>query len=70
MARKRRTRVTEGPQPPFGEVFVKSGWCTGWENEKNHPACIFEFYSDMTNKIYICNCDCHNGREKLIKEKP
>ena len=70
MAKRRSSRVIKSPLPPFGEVFVKSGWCRGWEWEKDHQGCRFEFYSDMTNKIYICNCDCHDGRERLIKEKP
>lgn len=70
MARTRKARVTTGPPAPFGEVIIKSGWCRGHEFEKNHEGCRFEFYSEMTNKIYVCDCECHKGRKRLIKEKP
>jgi len=70
VARKRQVRVTAGPLPFFGEVFIKSGWCRGHELEKNHEDCRFESYSNMTNKVYICDCECHKGRKRLIKEKP
>jgi hypothetical protein len=54
---KRRT-ISE-PLPQYRESPVKTGWCSGVEEEKNHAGCPKEFHSMKTNTKYTCSCECH-----------
>lgn len=61
--RKKRIRKPLEPTAEYGIVdTTKFGWCSGWENEQNHPACQTEFYSATINKLVRCACDCHKGK--------
>ena len=70
MPKKRTKRVVDGPQPPYGEVYIKSGWCMGWENEINHEGCRPDRYNSYTNKTYICSCECHKGENREVLNAP
>jgi hypothetical protein len=57
-----KARRIQDPIPQYKESAIKTGWCSGWEDEKYHSSCPYQFHSMSVNTKYTCSCECHTHK--------
>ena len=64
----RRKKTSNEPLPPYREVKILTGWCMGWEHEKNHAGCPGEIMHTYQNYKTVCPCECHGSENETNNE--